>query len=488
MIYDYIILGAGLTGTTVASRLVEKGAKVLLIDIAKPRKFSNDENKKKSNYLLDLNEKFNAKTPYYFEGELKSNLHINKNEDFALYDSLITGGLSNFWTAGCYTFNDEELRKSRLPTLDKFLYYYNEAAQKMGVTQEFDDLISIYPKLDIFEKSTELNEVNKLILEKYQNKKNSLNFILGRSRVAVLTQDKDDFRKSCNYCNQCFWGCTRNSIYNASINLDYLIRGGTEVINAESFEFYKKDDTFYIDVFDYTGKHSFKSNKLVICTGAKNSTSLMMKYLNIKSYEYHLLDNDMIGIPALFFGKKLTHSAYAYQFHQLAGNIIKDEIHFQITASTNLQENLIYKDLPLPIYLSKQIFSLIKNNLLYINFFNNSDQSRRLHYSVNDNKIQTKLLNEQDHTLFFNLVKNSLIDFKKLKILPVVSKANVGLFGSSVHYGIDLLNHDNIVNRDNGEIDKNIFVADGTLLSYIPSKNYSFTLVANAIRIADNNL
>ena len=488
--YDLIIIGGGLTGSAVAHEHVAKGSKILVIDAGKKRNFDISENKKKAYYHQNLNEKFKSTKPYYFEGELTKALnedHIAKNTTFLR--SNLSGGLTNFWTAGSYTLNDQELMKCGLPNLTEMRSFYEYSAKLLGISYEEDDLSSIYPPLKNHEKPTQLNQLNKQILETYQSKKSTLPFILGRSRSATLTSDRtSEKRLACNYCNECFWGCSRRSIFNASIMLENLEKKIDLCYQSKvtSIDKCRDGKEFQVTYLKDGIESNITGKKICIAAGGNNSIELILKYKKIKRYEYQILDNDMIGVPCIFYGGRIEKEKSAYQFHQIAGNLFEDNIHFQITGSTNIQENIVAKELPGTQYINNWLVSKMKSNLLYIYFFNSSENSRKLNVEYSNGKSTRKLVETENFEFFKNKIRININTFKGIKIFPVFSKASMGDFGTSVHYGVKGI--EDLVNYNNGEIDKNLFVVDGTLFKSIPSKNYSFTLFTNAIRIAKLHL
>ena len=141
---------------------------------------------------------------------------------FSPLRSFAQGGLAQAWTGGVYPFNDNELKDFPFPYKD-LEPYYNEVAERIGISGVRDDLSRFMPVHKNLLNPLKLDDHSALLLSVYERQKEFLNAKLncyfGRSRIAALTEERDG-RQSCSYLGRCLWGCPSGAFYTPSITLN----------------------------------------------------------------------------------------------------------------------------------------------------------------------------------------------------------------------------------------------------------------------------
>jgi hypothetical protein len=108
--------------------------------------------------------------------------------------SFARGGLAQAWTAGCYPFNDGELRDFPFDYA-RLGPHYDEVARRIGITGEVDDLSAFMPVHRHLLPPIPFDRHSDVLMQRYQRRRRTMHerigAYLGRTRVATLTRDKD---------------------------------------------------------------------------------------------------------------------------------------------------------------------------------------------------------------------------------------------------------------------------------------------------------
>ena len=521
------IVGSGASSVHFALTLLKKGYSVEMIDVG-------FENKKdilsklnfieiKKNYEDPVNfflgESFEVVIPpdseeiYRFPPSKSYVFKPVKNfsyiaNGFYPLISFAKGGLAEAWTAGVYPFNDFELEDFPFD-YNEIEPYYNEVSKRIGICGENDSLSQIFPIHEHILKSPQLDIHSQYLLEHYLNKKNNFDrFILGRSRIALLTEDKDH-RKKCNLCGKCQWGCKNESLYVPSITLN-------ECLKYKNFKYTKG---IYIKYFIYkNGKIteligedissgdtiSFDIDVLVLGAGTISSAKIFLDsyYFNEKKIETlkGLMDNRQVIAP--FITPKLITKQYefeSYQYHMLSAGIItenlKEYIHTQITTLKTSIIHPVISSLPIDyktsIYLTRNMRAALGVVNLNFNDYKRDDNYITIKPTEKGTQLYINYIPEKDEKKKIN---NSLKflqkNFIKLGAIMPSFQARVRKMGESVHYAGTLPMSKRKEHLKTNEYGRsydfeNLYFIDGSTFPFLPAKNITFTLMANATRIAD---
>ena len=244
-------------------------------------------------------------------------------EGFTVVGSLARGGLSNIWGAGIAIFDKKDMEDFPLNPSD-LAPFYRQIAKRIGITgftnddlaTGLDSEMPVLPPLRMCENADRL-------LARYNRRRTSLHalgFRLGRSRAAVLTQPKGN-RKECIYCDMCIWGCSEESIYSATHDLDTLqtygnfdYRPGTL---AERIE--KIQDGYCLsargnDKYGNTEHLRLRTRILILAAGTLVTTRLVLDLERRNGQTVQLLGTPAIGF-ALFlperFGRSIATREYS---------------------------------------------------------------------------------------------------------------------------------------------------------------------------------
>lgn len=535
---NIVLIGSGASGVHFALSVLRKGYSVTLLDVGweKPEPVNPADTfqqlkvnlKDPSGYFLgDQYESViypGGKDDYYtkFYGFPPSKSHVfNQPKDFnynaegmvPLF-SFAQGGLAEAWTGGAYPLNDHELAEFPFEYSD-IEPHYGEVAGRIGLIGEDDDLARFYPLHDNLLSPLELDTHSAQLLADYESQKSSLNrhlnAFLGRSRVTTLSEDKNG-RKGCVYCGRCMWGCPPESLYTPSITLR----------ECRTYPNLKYIPGIMIDHFEYDSKgtiraavgrsvkdgqqRAFEGDVFVLAAGTLSSSKIFMDSIYRRERRVvklsGLMDNRQILIPFLnlkMIGK--TYSPDSYQYHQIAIGIESERpehyIHGQVTTLKTALTHPIIQNIPLDLGTSIFIFRNLRAGLgvVNLNLFDDRRESAYVSVKPGPRGHETELEisyqpSEQEPKRIKDSIKTVKKFLRRLGCIVPPGMVHVRPMGASVHYSGTLpMSRERIPFTTSPTCRShdfdNLYIVDGSTMPYLPAKNITFTLMANAVRVAE---
>lgn len=529
-----VIVGSGASGVHFALSALRKGYQVTMIDVGyeKPDPVNRDDT------FTTLKENLSDPAAYFlgdrYQGVLlpgseKEYYGIPPNKDyvfrspddfhyqsrgFAPLFSFAQGGLAQAWTAGCYPFNDDEL--SDFPFGYKEIApYYAEVARRIGIGGAADDLARIFPVHDHLLDPLELDRHSALLLAEYRKHASYLNrrlrCFLGRTRVATLSQDVEG-RQKCTYLGRCLWGCPRESLYTPSLtlaqcrenpNFTYIPR-----MRVRHFKFSSGNriTNLIAEPTDGGSTREFPVDKLVLAAGALCSSKIFLDSICKNTGEIiqlrGLMDNRQLLVP--FVNLRLIGQPFkpdSYQYHQVGLGIEtenpKEYVHGQITTLKTAMLHPIIQSLPCDM---RTAIFLVRNfhcalGIVNLNLHDTRRDANYLTLEENAGTGNTRMIinyssaHEQKAQIQRSLktVKKVL---RRLGCLVPPGMAHVRPMGASAHYAGTLPMSPAKTPLTTSEYCQshdfdNLYVIDGATFPFLPAKNITFTLMANAIRVAE---
>lgn len=431
--------------------------------------------------------------------------------------SFAQGGLAEVWTGGSYPLNDDELVDFPFSFSD-LAPYYSKVAERIGISGEKDDLERFYPFHDHIMEALPLDQLSKLLLSEYEKKRASLNekyrVFIGRSRVAALSQDKGE-RKACRRSGRCLWGCPHDAFYTPSLTLK----------ECKTYSNFHYIPDVYVTHFQYDSQgnirkvvgetlkggkiREYELDRLVLAAGTLSSSKIFMESIYRKTGNViklrGLMDNRQVLLPfvdLIFAGEAVDFENY--QYHQLAMTMRMEDpkrnVHGQITTLKSALIHPIVQSLPFDLKTALFLFRNFHSALGLINL-NFSDDRRDSNYVSLDTDGQclhpelivsyTADSSEAGRLKWVvRRVKRALL---KLGCLFPPGMTHIRPMGASVHYSGTIPMSDTPLSFTASKYGqstdfKNLFFADGTTFPFLPAKNLTFTLMANAIRVAEKML
>ncbi len=527
--FDILVIGSGPSGAQAARGALLCGARVGLIDVGnedsryrnltpgksfselrrtdpgQQRYFLGEE----SEYIEMQESKVAAQfTPARrFITQDTSNLLPVDSDTFAAVQSLALGGLGAGWGAGCACFEAEEMAQVGLPWRP-MQHYYQKVAEEIGVSgPEKDDTSTRMTSLTAMQPPLELDDNAGALWASYQKKRGKLiagGFALGRPVVAILTQKLGE-REPNAYHDMDFWSDAGKSVYRPRYTISELQSDGRfsylRPFLAERFE-EERDGTVSVRVRNLKSSQveTITGRRLLLAAGAINTARLAMRSLDAFGMPVPILSNPYTYLPCInlpMFGRRSSerrHSMVQLRGVFVPGRRPAPEIIANFYSYRSLLLFRLAQGMPLPPRLAMLFTRAIVDSLMIVGISHADEASPRR---------WMKLLKKPDGSDFIEIrsrrsMKERRIFWRQelslVRRLMALKLAPLGLMhlpeGASIHYAgtLPFSEADRPLTCDAGgrlRGMQNVYVADGSTFRFLPAKGLTFSLMANARRIAE---
>lgn len=514
--FDVIIVGSGPAGVSSAFPLVEAGLKVLMVDGGKrpdiqPPEMDflsariNDAGQwkwmvGKDFHALKMRDAVSPKLrvpshAFAFDGFERSNKIEGK--DFISVGSLATGGLSNSWGCGVARFSATEIAKFPFSASELELSY-RRVSQRMGISGRANDDLSDYFGLDEeAQPAIPMDVLHTHLSQHYLNHRKKLNsqgFRLGRSRVAVLSEDMSG-RQACNLSGNCLWGCQRHSLYSAVDDLPELYK----------YENFTKISGFVVDdltrcdrYWNVSGqdtsvneRKTITASKVVLAAGTLATTRIVLKALDYRDTVPVLSCPTaafLLWLPRLLGAARLPGFGLGQLSFALA-------LHDNITAfgstfaTTGIPLSEFARHVPLRRRYSIDLLRGLLSSCVVGNIFLPG------HLTVagaklgrDESLVISGKYGDEVTPLMDEAAKKVRKAYWSLGGMLLPGSFTVGRPGGDIHYAGTLpMRESSVVGETSplGEVKgmEGVYVVDGACLPVLPEKSHTLTIMANADRI-----
>jgi len=418
MVYDFIIVGSGHAGVTVARNIVKNKKKVLMIDfddkIIDNDTITNNYTSSRVNQSNFLNLTNSFKN--------KSNI---VTDNFNLIACLKESGLSNIWGGGFYLDKDY-CSKNKININFHFL------KKKFKITD--------YSK--VIEKKDCKNNFQKYLLE-HINKKD-INF----------------------YSSNYLFNINNRKYYCTKYELNKLKKKKNFIYKKNNFLTYfrKEKKIFYLNTTNFNNNFVLKTKNLILSSGTISTTNLVIKYKKEFNKKIRIYHNPQLALIFLL-KKKIINKNYKK---------LKGEMIYKIKLKNNSNVvgsigrinketiNSICGQVKfIPSFLIKFILFLLRDRIVIANCFFPNNYSKS-HIISNGKQSIIKGVRSNKYNLvkklFLKKIKSSI---KKISLFSIVKELPIG---SDIHYTGTLSNVKNKKINYKNLKKENLFVVDGSII------------------------
>jgi choline dehydrogenase-like flavoprotein len=528
-----VVVGSGASGVHFAQSALERGWRVTLLDVGRTAPAPELPDASFAQLKRDHPDPAGYFLGRRFEGALFPG---NKGEYYGFpphkgyifapldklsvrargFDPLLSfarGGLGEAWTGGSFPFTAGEMVDFPFEHAE-FAPYYGTIAERIGIGGAVDDLAPYLPGHAHLAPGLRLDAHSEALLAAYEGSKSRLNrelkCFVGRSRSAVRADDRGE-RKGCTYLGRCLWGCPREALYTPSITLRALQR-------HERFRYVPDHVVTRVEadganrVRRVRAEHvatgvelALDSERIVLAAGTLASSKVFLDSLRAHGGAAPtltgLMDNRQVLVPFVnlaLLRKKVELDSY--QYHQLALGLERpDARHYVHGLITTLKSALIHPivqsvpfDLRSALWIFRNAHAAL--GLVNVNFHDERRAECTLSLEVERDGASRLLVRYEPSRDEPARMKAGLGDVKRaLRMLGCFAPpgmTHVRPMGASVHYAGALP-----MQRDAAPLTTSpagesrdlagLFFVDGSTFPFLPAKNLTFSLMANAARIAD---
>lgn len=416
------------------------------------------------------------------------------SESFQPVISLAYGGFGNAWGAGVYRFTARDLEGFPLRPED-LAPYYDAVGRHIGISGVADDLEADFGHEPALDPPLHLSRNCARLLQSYERRRAELNRAgvrLGRSRLAVITQPREG-REPYAYRALEFAQPGDPAVYNPALTLNDLRR--EHAIDYEPGwvveRFREAESSVEVKARRPSGETAtFRAQRLILAAGALNSARIVLASAADHDARLPLLDNPMTVLPVIHprnFGSALDPSDSCLA-----------QLNMVLEAHGRTYQGSLYglNGAPVAEFLARLPFSL-PDNLALLKYLLPALSITMLFYPAEPSPGQYLRL-RPDGVLEAaygwrpdpNVTSELVRVMRLLGGWTVAQLAQHPAPGNGIHYAGTLPMRGDPARHElhaDGRLQgtARVYVTDGSGFPRLPAKNLTYTIMANALRIAE---
>jgi len=478
------VIGSGPSGWVAIKKLSELGHEVTMIDtgLIEEDSFAIEENK-----MVGLSRKLylGSDLPYrkYPYGPQIKKIEVNPIYSFA------RGGLSLVWGATMLPYSREDTEKWPI-SISELEPEFEEISKLMPIAGSDDQLSSVYGRF--ISRRPILPSERILRFIELSRRNSNPDVTVGLSRIAVETGTAD--QNGCIYCNKCIDGCPKDFIWSTRLTklgskqLKMRVTKLIENIGSVKIEGLGIDGTFLtVDKFD----------KVFLACGPVESFRILA---NSKMVENEVLLRDsatfflpMLALPRLGSAKSNSF-ALSQCFIRFNLKLVNYVSQFQIYEYSEDLISRARKVIPFGRSIPRWLLKLgLKRIVVSIGYLGQEQSPAIQMKYIEDGSVSLSLFFngvtlEQRKKFISETVKGLSGFTSKRGLIPLNFLIKTAQPGEGVHFGawLPMGQKSDLLGRPLGS--NNIHVIDSSILPSIAPGPITFTVMANALRIAKKSV
>lgn len=520
---DVIVVGSGPSGAQAAQTLVERGCTVAMVDVGfQP---SESDTRAPERAFVDLRRTDESQHRYFLGPKADGvpldplgaapqvtppRSHVLRiatdhrpihSEAFAALESHALGGLGAAWGAVSFPYLDIELERSGLP-LREMRTSYERVAQRIGISGASDELTAVRGPLSSLQPPLELDHNAAALLAAANRRRAQLQrqrLYVGRPLLAALSAAHDGRAPICGHDLE-FWANHGGSVYRPELTVRSLERRENFHYHAGwRVESFQEPECGGVTVTamsrDGAVRRQFRARGLVLAAGALGTTRIVLRSLGCVNRRVPLVCNAHLYVPCVHFRQLgRPHAARCHSLAQLT--MIHDPtgdgahlVQAQMYSYRSLLLFRLLKEAPLPQREALWIMQALAPSFV-IWAIEHEDEPAASSFCRLRNDGVLEAVHPSNATVEKQRRHGEVALLRGMRQLGCwpIRRVHSGA-GSSLHYGgqFPASETDEPLTTDAaGRLrgTRAVHVVDGAALRYLPAKGLTFTLMANADRIA----
>jgi hypothetical protein len=528
---DVAVVGSGISGSFAAHELIRLGLKVILLDVGFDDRGLRDQIPDEP--FSELRRSDPNQRLYFLGPNLEGipprgvkvgaqltppRQHIQRDADalmpmegdsFRPLQSVCIGGLGAGWGAACFTFSDTELREAGIWD-EGFPALYQEAADLVGISADPASEVNTHLWRDIrgHQPALEIDSNAESILHTYDACREVLRsrgFWLGRIPLAILSEDMPP-RRANPYFDMDFYSDSRQSIFRPRYLIEQLhsfprfeYRRERLVIRFESTPACVRVHARNLAT---NTPETCTARRVLLCAGAINTARIVLNSLGLAGVRTTLLCNPYTYFPSVnlrMLGREARDRRHSMA--QIGGVLECPDGSgrvrgaFQMYSYRSLLLFKLVKEMPLPPSQGLLVARCLLNSLAIFGIFFADAQSEAKCLALRETSEASSPVLRASYELSVQekadkqeAEQRLAAAMRRLRCIPIgrVDPGNAG----SIHYAGTIPFHNPLTPRFHCHPDSTIegapgvYVGDSASWNFLPAKGLSFTLMANAIRVA----
>jgi choline dehydrogenase-like flavoprotein len=522
----HCVIGSGPAGVACAHALIERGAQVIMLDAGlslEPDRAALVEAMKQTTPASWTREQiarikegttatskglpfkllYGSDFPYRDCDEvLGTDYH-----GVAVRPSLAKGGLSTVWGAAMLPYVQRDITGWPI-SLSDLAPHYAAVVGLTGLSEKSDDLEKFFP---IFQKNPaalNLSSQAKILLSRLEKNRAPLSdagIHFGQSRIAVKTS-QSPHSTGCVYCGLCMYGCPYGFIYNSETTLRQLQTrpGFTYQSGIIVTAFRETSGGIQIKGYHKASREPFdmESSRAYLAAGTIPSTQILLRSMSLYDQAVPMKDSQYFLVPLALTKSAGDVTKESLQtLSQLFVEIFDPKIsshtvHLQIYSYSDIIGQAVrasFGPLAKPL---EALARTLERRLLIVQGFLHSNDSTNIATTLTKVregrgerlKLQAQVTSKSK-TIIRQVIKKLLRHGRQLGAFPIWPMLQIAEPGRGIHSGGAFpmsakpgpLETDTL-GRPRGW--QRLHVVDATVLPTIPATTITFSVMANAHRIA----
>lgn len=526
--YDVLVVGSGASAAMAASALVAEGVSTAMLDYGndnpagresipdKPFDELRRTDDQQADYFIgrhlegvprgDVKVGAQLTPPRQFIHADTEGLLSYSSKDFHPMQSLCLGGLAAGWGAACFTYTDAELGRIGIESAG-FDRYYNDVAREIGVSGGAPGECDPYGWCGVNESLPllPLDTNSETVLRRCEVRRARLQrsgFFCGRIPLAVLSRDHEG-RRANPLHDMDFYSDSRQSVYRPRYTVDRL-RKESCFAYIDRFlvhRFEEKDGGIAVHGIREGKPETISGRRLILCAGAINSARIALNSVGRDGARTSLLCSPYTYIPCVnlaMLGRRAKDERHSLAqlavFYKDARDPF-DVLSIQMYSYRSLLLFKLVKEMPLPAWAGLMVARALMNSFAIFGAFFPDSQGEGKTIRVPQVCADRIPAIQIEYGLSAAAEQHRRDQERGLaRVLSSIGCVPVGRIdpgpGSSIHYaGTIPFNNpqsDSCFTRPDYTLagTRGVYVGDSSSWNWLPAKGLTFTMMANARRIA----
>jgi choline dehydrogenase-like flavoprotein len=422
-----------------------------------------------------------------------------------LQASLALGGLSTVWGSAMVPYCDADIADWPI-TPKQLAPHYRAVLELTGISAGRDELEKLFPLHTDSYGQLDLSRQAKTIwqkLERHNERLKANGFLFGRARVAIKGS-RGDLEPGCVHCGLFMYGCPYGYIYNSA---DTVLQWTSKKnftyqpdVIVESVE--EKGDQVVLRGHERGINETIevKADRVFLAAGVIPTTGILLRSLSAHESAVFIKDSQYFLLPAMLtkrVGSVRTEPLYALSqifIELLDAQISPRTVHLQLYTYNDLIGRAvrnIFGPLKAPLdFLAREL----EGRLVLFQGFIHSDQSSLISTTLrspeNGGKLELKpVINPEARKVVGRVVRRLLKNSLRFGAVPLPMLLQVAAPGRGFHAGGSFPMRVKPAGLETDTFGRpagwqRIHAVDATVLPSIGATTITFTVMANAHRIA----